>query len=558
MSNTVKTRFAGLLRSLLRRFEDDEAGQAESRRPVTAGAPPVTALPVPAEQPVHPQPAFVPPPFSANPNELQLALQPILAVLPMELRAKVVPANTAGMTISIPVEKALAQLATGSVKITFGELRHAVPAVFVNSGGEHDARLVTLPLKQVLAQINPARLSRRSAQKPVQVADDITGPFDARGQGFTFSTTSLKPAAAAPPFSRIAGPFSETPDEQPLPVVPPPAFISRSTAPAAAGDTAPRNGNGALKPPFISTAPIPFTPAAPVPPTAVLPEQSQPIVAPLAALSESWPEALRMEITQANLADAQVTLPAHLMEPALKRGRVIFSWSNLRSWIRPAPPAVSVHDGVELELPLKVLAPLFFARQKTAAAQPHRRVAIAEEIPNLFFGFPQPSAAPVVSPAAVPAPPVAPVNKPADTNFFQKPGATSVSDTEFKRKPAPGTDFVSRFSTPNDIVARAGLLEGVAGALVALPDGLMVAGKIPPEFNADTLAAFLPQIFGRVSQCSKELRMGELNNLSFTVGNVPWKIFRVHAVYFAAFGRAGQSLPTAQLAALAAELDRKK
>jgi hypothetical protein len=551
MSNTVKTRFAGLLRSLLRRFEDDEAGPAESRRPVTAAAPPVTAPPVPAEQPAHPQPAFVPPPFSANPNELQLALQPILAVLPMELRAKVVPANTAGMTVSIPVEKALAQLATGSVKITFGELRHAVPAVFVNSGGEHDAKLVTLPLKQVLAQINPALLSRRSAQKPVQVADDITGPFDARGQGFTFSTTSLKSSAATQPFSRIAGPFSETPDEQRLPVEPPPsAFISRSIAPAAASDTAPRNSNGALKPPFISTAPIPFTPAAPVPPA-----QSQPILAPLAALSESWPEALRMEITQTNMANAQVALPAHLIEPALKRGRVIFSWRDLRLWIKPAPPAVSVHDGVELELPLKVLAPLFFARQKTMAAQPRRRVAIAEEIPNLFFGFSQPPAVPVVSPAAVPAPPV---NKPADTDFFQKPGATSVSDTEFKRKPVPGTDFVSRLSTPNDIVARAGLLEGVAGALVALPDGLMVAGKIPPEFNADTLAAFLPQIFGRVNQCSKELRMGELNNLSFTVGNVPWKIFRVRAVYFAAFGRAGQSLPTAQLAVLAAELDRKK
>ena len=52
--------------------------------------------------------------------------------------------------------------------------------------------------------------------------------------------------------------------------------------------------------------------------------------------------------------------------------------------------------------------------------------------------------------------------------------------------------------------------------------------------------------------------MGELNNLHFTVGNVPWKIFRVNAIFFAAFGRAGQPLPTAQLAALAGELDRKK
>ena len=102
------------------------------------------------------------------------------------------------------------------------------------------------------------------------------------------------------------------------------------------------------------------------------------------------------------------------------------------------------------------------------------------------------------------------------------------------------------------------MLEGVAGAIVALPDGLKVASEIPPELNADTMAAFLPQLFGRVTQCSKELRMGELNNLNFTVGNVPWKIFRVNAVYFAAFGRVGQALPTAQLAMLATELDRKR
>ena len=85
----------------------------------------------------------------------------------------------------------------------------------------------------------------------------------------------------------------------------------------------------------------------------------------------------------------------------------------------------------------------------------------------------------------------------------------------------------------------------------------LVASQLSPDLNGDTLAAFLPQIFGKVSACTKELRMGELNNLNFTVGNVPWKIFRVNAIFFAAFGRAGEALPTAQLSALAVELDHK-
>ena len=151
--------------------------------------------------------------------------------------------------------------------------------------------------------------------------------------------------------------------------------------------------------------------------------------------------------------------------------------------------------------------------------------------------------------------------KPTDTNYYiwsDTAEAPSVDETEYKHAQRPATDFSSRYATPNEIVARAMELSGVVGAIVALPDGLKVASQIPSDLNADTLAAFLPQIFDRVSQSTRELRMGALNNFNFTVGNVPWKIFRVNAVYFAAFGRAGEALPTVQLAALAAELDRKK
>ena len=93
---------------------------------------------------------------------------------------------------------------------------------------------------------------------------------------------------------------------------------------------------------------------------------------------------------------------------------------------------------------------------------------------------------------------------------------------------------------------------------MALADGLRVASEVSPDLNPDTVAAFLPQIYERVNQCTRELRMGPLNNVGFTVGNVPWKIFRINSIYFAAFGRAGEMFPKSQLAALAAELDRKK
>jgi predicted regulator of Ras-like GTPase activity (Roadblock/LC7/MglB family) len=553
--SAVKSKFAGLLRGLLRRFDDGETGAPQNSRPASAAPPPEIPATIVSRQPAQPVPV------ATNADEIQLSLPPILAALPMELRAKIVAANNAGMTISIPVEKALAQLATGSVKISFGELRRLAPGVFASFSGEQDAKLVALPLNQVLAQINPALLARRSAKKQAEISDDIASPFDARGRGLKISTEPFKtqpvtPVPEAPlPMSRFNPPDLETP-AAPLPVVPPPAFTPRWIKPSN-GEAAPRNGNsngnGASRPPFISAAPVPCASAPPIPPATVLPGQSQPTIsAPLAAISEHWPEALQIEINQLNLMAAQVALPVHLVEPMLKRGRVIFSWRDLRSWIKPEVSVVSVHDGIELELPLKVLAPLFFARQKNGAA--HRKVSVSEEIPNLFFGFP--SAEPAsVPPAPMPSAVAAATPLP-DTNFFSRSLQPPTSDSEFKRK--GGTDFTSRAATPSEIVFRAMELPGVAGVVIALPDGLKVASQIPADLNGDTLAAFIPQLFARVNQCSRELRMGDLNNLSFTVGNVPWKIFRVNAVYFAAFGRVNESLPTAQLAALATALDHKK
>jgi predicted regulator of Ras-like GTPase activity (Roadblock/LC7/MglB family) len=367
-------------------------------------------------------------------------------------------------------------------------------------------------------------------------------------------------------------PPTATPSVNPpvRPVLPASRGVGAAPLPSAAArlPVNPSNGNG-------RAASVPHAPqAAPVAAGA----QEAILSVPLRMLSESWPEVLRNEIAQLNLTEAAVGLPVRFVEPALKQGKVAFSWKVVRSWIRPATlPTVSAHDGMILELPLRVLAPLFLARHKQAAPQ-QQKTQVDENIPNLFFGFPQGESgaaaleqqsvaeAAAAPPAqaeeaeanftpAVPAP-----NRSVDTNFYVWNESTDAPqvDESAEKKAAPHTDFLSRYATPNEVVTRAAALEGVAGALVALPDGLMVASKLSADLNGDTLAAFLPHIFGKVSQCTKELRMGELNNLHFTVGNVPWKIFRVNAIFFAAFGRAGHALPTAQLAALAGELDRRK
>jgi predicted regulator of Ras-like GTPase activity (Roadblock/LC7/MglB family) len=559
MSNMVKSKFAGLLRSLLRRMDASDSAPAPAARPVTSAAPlaPATPLnPAAASAPAGPTPA--------NAHEISLPLVPIIAGLSADLRSKLMPVPLAGLTFNLPIETVTTQLAFGAVKISFGELRQLAPGVFVNSGGELDHKPVTLPLNEILPRLNPALLARRSGPK-VEVAEDINGPFGNRAANVTFTAQPLKPVA--PPTPPPPPPLPRTDQisvEPPAPVAPiaftPPINFSRPAAPAAPTPAQPpaRPVSPPIAPmamaPVAPVTPPPLAPkpiifAAPVPapaPAVPRPEPAQPtIFAALWDLAEIWPEELRNEISHTALANVSVPLAGGWVEAGLKRGRLTMPWRQLRTLAKPSS-APSPNDDVELDLPLKVIAPLFFAAQKNLGTV-RKAVKVSADIPNLFFGFPQAAPEP---PAAAPKPVE---KKSGESNFY-----VWGDEGETPKVPAPQTDFASRQAPPKEVVTRAMQLPGVAGAVVTLPDGLRVASEVPAEFNADTFAAFIPQMFERMNQSAKELRMGALNNVSFTVGNVPWRIYRVNSVYFAAFGRAGESLPAAELTRLAGELDRKK
>jgi len=531
-----------------------------------------------------------------NGRGLELPLKPIVQGLPLELQPCIVRPDVSDMSIHVPLEKILAQLSKGCVKISFGELRGFAGEVF-SDDSSRDQVPVILPLGEIIARLNPALIERRRAQKQVSVPEEISSPFDKEGLSLVFGMGTAGNGA-----DKSAAPVNRLKQKPPVPSGPgpvtlPPIHSVSSTTPVGL------NGRGSIvstPTPLPPSLPSPLpnipaqgrpvylnghdskTPPAPVPPESragipmrgnpVEPPASaapssavaqpsasqpgntgkpeQPLVVGLASLAETWPEAVRKEVVEGRLVDAKVALPYAIIGEALKKGRISFPWRTVRSWINPLPMTASPNDQLVLDLPLKVVAPLYLARQQDKARQ-QQKVMVDEDIPNLFFGFPQPDSASHPAPAAP---------KVEETNYYvwdDVAESARLEDSEPKKSPTPGTRFVSKYATPNEVVSRAASFDGVAGALIALPDGLMVASRLPGDVNGDTLAAFLPQIFGKVSQCTKELRMGDLNNLNFTVGNVPWKIFRVNAIFFAAFGRSGAPLPTAQLAALAAELDHK-
>lgn len=440
------------------------------------------------------------------------------------------------------------------------------------------------PLPFVPRQTTPVAPPQPPAA-PVAPTPSIAAPqLPPQTPPLTFTPRATTPAAPLPRAMSPGAPGTPLPQRATTPAMPPTPNPRVNFNPGNGGlhgspfqNPPTRPGNGipnpvpptAMAKPFAPTPPPAQPPARPVPaPTPAAPavpaQEAPSVLIPLSALCEEWPEPLRQEITAFNLGRAGVALPIHLIEPALKRGRVAFAWQYVRSWIKPTPPP-SAFDSTEVDLPLKALLPLFMPSAKKPAVQPQARAEVPpSSVPNLFFGFPQPQpeemAPPINMPEAVPL--VKPLDaKLNDSNFYVWGDGTEdphLDETTFKKAAVPATDFTSRRAMPQDIINKAMKLPGVNGAIIALGDGLKVAQQLPAELNADTVAAFLPQLFSRVSQCAKELRMGDLNNLNFTLGNIPWKIFRVNAVYFAAFGTAGVSLPTAQLAMLAGELDRKK
>lgn len=293
---------------------------------------------------------------------------------------------------------------------------------------------------------------------------------------------------------------------------------------------------------------------------------------PLSLVCKEWVQEVRAQLADVDVEQHQILVPLALLEPAMKTGKVLFTWEEMAAWIQPAlpsPPTPKV-GGMTVELPLKTIAPIFMSHHRAVT---QKRVAVDETIPDLFNGgtsnalngtngvgaLPTPSPA-AARPAAGASRKTTPVN-PSQSLVTSR--AFTESKAEPAEPPASPHDSIkleqlvgpngSRFNA-RDIIARAAQLPGVSGALLAMSDGLLVTGQTPPSVKAETIAAFLPQMFGRMNQYTKELTLGPLQQLTLGVEGGQWHVIKSDAIYFAVLGKHGATLPLNLLAQIAAEL----
>ena len=269
----------------------------------------------------------------------------------------------------------------------------------------------------------------------------------------------------------------------------------------------------------------------------------------LSLVTAGWPEAILHEIQQSDLSDARIELPLAAVEAKLKTGKADFSWRQLATWIPGCPPDVlgSPHGAMMVNLPLSVVAPMFL-KTKNGAASPRPPMSDLG-IPDVFAtpGKPAPEAAPAPPPPVVVAPPPAAVAEPALPATRQR--ATNLA--ELFGEPGKKT------WTPKELVQGVARLPGVAGSLIALQDGLLVAQAMPASWKSDAMAAILPQIFGRINQYGKELNTGDAKAVAITTGIGTIQVYQAGIVYFAALSETDVPLPLEELQLVAGELGRR-
>ena len=107
---------------------------------------------------------------------------------------------------------------------------------------------------------------------------------------------------------------------------------------------------------------------------------------------------------------------------------------------------------------------------------------------------------------------------------------------------------------PGEIVQEVVKLPQIAGAIVALSEGLVVAHRLPEGMKGEVVAAFLPQIFGRLNQYCTEMKVGEIDEILLSSGGAYFQAFHSGQIFFAVLGKQGESLPWHALRLMAEEL----
>ena len=486
----------------------------------------------------------------------QLSLAAILERFPEELKPMIERIPGPEVSVALPVPTILKQLPSGSVKMSLASMHRQAPEGVFKRGAGEEKRMIELPLAEVLKRVRPELLQRRHDQRHHRLPDNSFNLFGDKSNPYALSPTEPVEEPITPPMGNGAGVSTNGRHSAPTPERG--VWDGRLSPPAELGESV-QSGSAKAAGAFAAGADV----------------QHPPVLLPIVEIAANWPESIKSEV--ADMGGATLALPANEVASGLAKGRVTFPWGKLREWITPRPAsATEADETTELQLPLRIIAPIFL-KQSQQMERRKQVVPADEDIPALFHGSGEQrngvaTARQSGESSEIPASEgsaevIANTVTPTVANATPEPQEHTSRSSEGQNVTANSASRPESVSelfgqpdkcnwSPREIVENLVKLREVTGAIVALQEGLVVANRLPEGMNGEVFAAFLPQMFARLSQYTGEMQLGEVGELLLQTSGAQCKIFRLGEVFFATLGRAGEALPLADLQLCAHELNK--
>ncbi len=458
---------------------------------------PVAAAPVPEPEsepepiqeavPAAPAPAAVNPPVAAPapaasetpdglPVQVMVRLRSLVASMPDKLfiapRTDLARVTDLEARVPIPFEPIQSQLQSARVRLPIDIVIGIMPSsLFKSPLPQLSGETVTIPLDEIVPQLSQ-RAFKVLFRQPQTVAADISAsiptPFHEKSET---PAAEVKPEAPATPAPAPPAPAELSTDDLESEDF---AIFAEKSAPVVPVAQPVETKLPDPKPEAVATPPTPAEPAQPAttePPVwdldSVDAEPSEPEVEPLAAIAPA-------EVTSA--------VPASEASAADERKFLI----NLNRCT--AAELVRI-QGIGLAM----------ARRIVAAREERGQFQSLEELRTV------PGIGPKTYRALV-------GKEPRVLNRLL------------------GVEHNQELSL-QEVVQRISKLDGVAGSILSMSDGLMLTGQLPAHLDCEAVSVFAPQLFKRVGRYTREIRVGQIRRLTIFTDQQPMSIFQASDIY---------------------------
>ncbi|MGC8886622.1 MAG: roadblock/LC7 domain-containing protein [Verrucomicrobiia bacterium] len=451
-------------------------------------------------------------------GEIKISLLSITSIFSEKLKQNLLKNPDANILVAIPKEKILPQLSTGALNITYGELRSLAPAGIFLSNPQSDSEMVTLPLKEIIPNIDVSYFALKPL-KEVLVPDDIPDVF-------TPKEPLKKVKAIEPLLAHDKKILREFPTQRKIEK---PVLVNEKKE---------------------ELQPVQLNKAAT--------EKKQYITVRLRDVAINWKTEITNELESLKILDSDINIPIDELTPQMLTGKVIFSFKKIKNWLSQHQASALSNQDVEVELPMKIMVPLYIPYIKR---HPQKTVSVPDDIPDIFISEkPSSTKAPVivkgsedqsVSPTKISEK----IPDKVETIKFEPQIRREIKESKVKSLNELFGKPDKMVWTPNEVVESVLTLPGVSGAMIALKEGLPVVARLPKDLDPDLLAGMLTKFLSRLSQYISELNLKSLNGFTLYCSTISIFVCERENIYFVVTGNENEDLPSSsQLQAIVDEL----